>query len=57
MDLRALQAFIIIIIIIIWIPMLWVYLFLLLQWGVDFGRQNLTSTDVRFCRLKSIPAL
>ena len=25
--------------------------------GIDFSRQNLTSTDVRFCRLKSIPAL
>ena len=22
----------------------------------DFSRQNLTSVDVRFCRLKSIPA-
>ena len=25
--------------------------------GIDFIRQNLTSVDVRFCRLKSIPAL
>ena len=25
--------------------------------GIDFRRQNLTSTDVRFGRLKSIPAL
>ena len=25
--------------------------------GIDFSRQNLTSTDVRFWRLKSIPAL
>ena len=25
--------------------------------GIDFRRQNLTSTDVRFWRLKSIPAL
>ena len=25
--------------------------------GIDFSRQNLTSVDVRFCRLKSIPAL
>ena len=25
--------------------------------GVDFSRQNLTSADVRFWRLKSIPAL
>ena len=24
--------------------------------GIDFGRQNLTSVDVRFWRLKSIPA-
>ena len=23
--------------------------------GTDFSRQNLTSVDVRFCRLKSIP--
>ena len=25
--------------------------------GIDFRRHNLTSTDVRFWRLKSIPAL
>ena len=25
--------------------------------GIDFGRQNLKSVDVRFWRLKSIPAL
>ena len=25
--------------------------------GIDFSRQNLTSTDVRFWRLKSVPAL
>ena len=25
--------------------------------GINFSRQNLTSIDVRFCRLKSIPAL
>ena len=25
--------------------------------GIDFRRQNLTSVDVRFWRLKSIPAL
>ena len=25
--------------------------------GIDFSRQNLTSGDVRFWRLKSIPAL
>ena len=25
--------------------------------GIDFNRQNLTFTDVRFCRLKSILAL
>ena len=24
---------------------------------IDFGRQNLTSADVRFWRVKSIPAL
>ena len=24
---------------------------------IEFSRQNLTSVDVRFCRLKSIPAL
>ena len=45
----------------IWIPMLWVYGhykdFYSYMGGVDFRRQNLTSTDVRFWRLKSIPAL
>ena len=25
--------------------------------GIDFGRQNLTSVDVKYWRLKSIPAL
>ena len=25
--------------------------------GIDFSRKNLTSVDVRFWRLKSIPAL
>ena len=25
--------------------------------GIDFSRQNLTFTDVKFWRLKSIPAL
>ena len=25
--------------------------------GIEFSRQNLTTTDVRFWRLKSIPAL
>ena len=45
----------------IWIPMLWVYghykyLYSYIV-GVDFSRQNLTSTDVRSRRLKSIPAL
>ena len=25
--------------------------------GIDFSRQNLTSVDVRFWRLKSLPAL
>ena len=25
--------------------------------GIDFSRQNVTSVDVRFWRLKSIPAL
>ena len=25
--------------------------------GIDFSRQNLTSVDVRFWRLKSIPAM
>ena len=33
------------------------YLFDYLSAGIDFRRQNLTSIDVRFCRLKSVPAL
>ena len=41
--------------------MLWVYgyykYFKSYSEGVDFSRQNLTSTDVRFWRLKSIPSL
>ena len=45
----------------IWIPMLWVYgqqkYFHSYSAGIDFSRQNLTSTDVRFWRLESIPAL
>ena len=45
----------------IWIPILWVYdlykYFYSYSAGIDFRRQNLTSTDVRFWRLKSIPAL
>ena len=45
----------------IWIPMLWVYGHYQYVDSYsaesDFSRQNLTSTDVRFCRLKSIPAL
>ena len=45
----------------IWIPMLWVYghykYFNSYTAWIDFGRQNLTSTDVRFWRIKSIPAL
>ena len=32
-------------------------IFTLYSAGIDFTRQNLTSTDVRFRRLKSIPAL
>ena len=44
----------------IWIPMLWVWgyykYFYSYSAGIDFSRQNLTSTDVRFWRLKSIPA-
>ena len=43
------------------IPMLWVYCnykyFYSYSVGIDFRRQNLASTDVRFWRLKSIPAL
>ena len=45
----------------IWIPMLWVYdhqkYFYSFSAGIDFRRQNLTSTDVSFWWLKSIPAL
>ena len=47
----------------IWIPkcMLWVYghmkYFYSYSADIDFSRQNLTSVDVRFWRLKSIPAL
>ena len=45
----------------IWLPMLWVYGHYTYIYsssaGIDFRRQNLTSTDVRFWRLKSIPAL
>ena len=45
----------------IWILMLWVYghkkYYYFYSAGIDFSRQNLTSTDVRFRRLKSIPAL
>ena len=45
----------------IWIPMLWVYddytYFSCYSARIEFRRQNLTSTDVRFWRLKSIPAL
>ena len=45
----------------IWIPRLWVYghykYFHSFSAGTDFRQQKLTSTDVRFCRLKSVPAL
>ena len=45
----------------IWIPMLWVYdqykYFNSFSAGINFRRPNLTSIDVRFWRLKSIPAL
>ena len=45
----------------IWIPMLWVYDHYKYCYsysaGIDFRRHNLTSTDVRFWSLKSIPAL
>ena len=45
----------------IWIPVLWFYTdykyFNSYSAGIDFRRQNLTSTDVRFRRLKSISAL
>ena len=33
------------------------YIFIFFSAGIDLGRQKLTSTDVRFCRLKSVPAL
>ena len=43
----------------IWIPMLWIlrssYIFYSFSAGSDFKRPNLTSTDVRFWRLKSVP--
>ena len=43
----------------IWISLLWVYdlwkYFYSYSVGIDFSRQNLTSTDVRFWRLKLIP--
>ena len=44
----------------IWLPLLWVYVHykyfnsLIL---IVFIRQNLTSTDVRFWRIKTVPAL
>ena len=42
----------------IWIPMLWVYGHYKYvdsySAAIDFSRQNLTLTDLRFCRLKSI---
>ena len=45
----------------IWIPMLWVYghykYFNSFSAGTIFIRQNLTSTDVWFWRIKTIPAL
>ena len=45
----------------IWIPMLLVYdrykYFNSFSAGINFIRQNLTSTDVRFWRIKTIPAL
>ena len=45
----------------IWIPMLLVYshykYFYFYIAGIDFSRQNLTSTDVRFWRLNSIRAM
>ena len=41
--------------------MLWVYghqkYFYSYSAGIDFSRQSLTSVDVKFRRLKSIPAL
>ena len=46
---------------IIWIPMLWVYnhytYFNSFGAGTVFIRQNLTSTNVRFWRIKTVPAL
>ena len=45
----------------IWIPMLWVYChykyFYSYSAGIDFIRLNLTSVDVRFWRVKSVPDL
>ena len=45
----------------IWIPMLWVYghykYFNSFSAGTVFIRQNLTSTDVRFWCIKTVPAL
>ena len=45
----------------IWIPMLWVYdhykYVYSFSAGIDFSRQNLTSIDVGFRRIKSILAL
>ena len=40
----------------IW-PMVYTNIFNPYSEGIDFSRQNLTSVDVRFWRLKSIPAL
>ena len=33
------------------------YYFYFYSVGIDFSRQNMTSVDVRFWRLKSIPTL
>ena len=45
----------------IWIPILWVYghwkYFNSFGAGTVFIRQNMTSTDVRFWRIKTVPAL
>ena len=45
----------------IWIPMLWVYdhwkYFDFFSAGIVFIRQNLTSIDVRFWRIKTVPVL
>ena len=45
----------------IWIPMLWFYsrykYFIFFSVGSDYRRQDLTSTDVRFWRLNTLPAL